>query len=220
LVEPDDDQEPDDRAQAREDLKADGLTDEEIDEAFARQDAEDRLASLINGDGSCLVICPNCDTVNRIPAGKDVNDARCSSCHEELPPDWVYDTNTGFWKDSEDNEPEVIHSDNAVPSNWSEVLEWNRSKLKEALVVIDCLKRFIQQHGLEVPQLEGISHGTFSAPTEADDEAKPEPQPQPTTEPTTEPEPQPTASTKPKRKRKGKRKTYSEEIDEEHKDVR
>ena len=182
LVEPDDDQEPDDRAQAREDLKADGLTDEEIDEAFARQDAEARLARLVTGDGSCLVICPNCDTVNRIPAENDVNEARCSSCHEELPPDWVYDTNTGFWKDSKDKEPDVIRKpnlDDAVPSNWYEVLEWNRSKLKEALVVIDRLKRFIQQHGLEIPELEGVALGTFSEPAQAEPALEPEPQPAP-----------------------------------------
>jgi thioredoxin 2 len=35
-------------------------------------------------DTSILLVCPNCDTVNRVPANKATSEAKCGNCHRAI----------------------------------------------------------------------------------------------------------------------------------------
>jgi len=35
-------------------------------------------------DTASLIVCPHCDSVNRVPAGKDPAEAKCGHCHKPL----------------------------------------------------------------------------------------------------------------------------------------
>ena len=108
------------------------------------------------------VVCPHCDSVNRLPAARDARTAKCGKCHQPLFTGQPLPASTaGFLKQIERNDIPVVAD---FWADWCGPCKQMAPEFEKAARALEPHVRFAKLDTEAAPN-EAASHGIRSIPT-------------------------------------------------------